>query len=515
MSPPPLSRAGAAARAAAMLATGLSALVLAPPVSVAVVGWFALAPWLAGSIDGPWRRRFGWGLLAGTTFELATRWSLVPTLTDFAHLPSPVAALTITLFCGYIGLRYALASVLAGAFRTRWGGAWPFLLATVWVALEWAQPDIFLFRQGSFQYRQPWVWQLASVAGPYGLSWLLLAVNGVLAEVWLRRREGRPLPVRPVAIVLALSVATLGFGAWRHASVVPQVEAARRVRIGFAQLRARAPSAGLDALAALVAVSRDVVDARPDLLVWGEGVFEQSPYDEPLHGNLRSLAREGGVPMLLGTGTTQADPAAPGKRRTWNSAYLLGADGEVVTRYDKMTLLAFGETVPAWLGPLRSVVPAVGNLAAGDEPRRFELPGFSFTVPICYEVTLPDAVDRLALGDIFVTITNDAWFGRTNATHLHAMLAAAAAIEHGRSLVRVAYTGSSMLVTADGAIVGETAPFTDAGGVFEVPITAVATGWAAGGRHFPHACAAIAGVLLVLVARPRRAGGVVSPALPE
>lgn len=495
-----------ALRGAAVVVTGVSALVLAPPVGLAAWGWVALAPWLAASGEGPVKRRAALGLAAGTIFELCLRWSLVPTLEDFAHLPLPVAALLITVFCAYIGLRYALASVLTGVFRARWGAAWPFAVATVWVATEWAQPDIFLFRQGSFHFREPWVWQLASVAGPYGLSWLVLVVNGVLAEAWLRWREGRPPPWRAAAVAGALVAAMVAFGAWRAPRVAREVAAAPTVRIGFAQLRSRLPSAGLDALPALVQASRAVVSQGPDLLVWGEGVFDQSPYDEPLHGALRTLAQTGGVPILLGTGTRQKDPAT-GDYRTWNSAYLIGTDGEVAARYDKMVLLAFGETTPAFLDPLRPLIPGLGSLAAGTEPRQFQVGDLSFTVPICYESTLPDQVDRLATGDLFVTITNDAWFGHTNATHLHAMLAAAAAIEHGKSLVRVAYTGSSMVVAADGSITGETRPFTEVGAVLTVPRTAIATGWRAGGRHFPVGCAAGGLVLVGLALRRRPVSG--------
>ena len=53
---------------------------------------------------------------------------------------------------------------------------------------------------------------------------------------------------------------------------------------------------------------------------------------------------------------------------------------------------------------------------------------------------------ELSHADLFVNITNDAWFGDTTAPHQHAMLAAVQAMHYGRPMVRIAYTGVNMVV---------------------------------------------------------------------
>jgi apolipoprotein N-acyltransferase len=164
--------------------------------------------------------------------------------------------------------------------------------------------------------------------------------------------------------------------------------------------------------------------------------------------------------------------------------------------------LPFAETFPF----LYDLIDGPGNFKAGTNPTLFEAEGTTFATPICYEAILPRAIRRLQEADVFVNITNDAWFGDTAAPHQHAMLAVARAVEFGRPMVRVAYTGVNMIVEPHGRVVYETSPFTEAAEVVELRLGKVDTPYRRWGDLFAFACLALSGLSIALLGLPSRRG---------
>src|SRR5690606_33742301 len=82
---------------------------------------------------------------------------------------------------------------------------------------------------------------------------------------------------------------------------------------------------------------------------------------------------------------------------------------------------------------------------------------------ICYEDILPIFARTLArVGDpqIFLNITNDAWFGDTDEPYLHMALSVFRAVEHRVPLIRAVNTGTSVHVDAAGRIVDQLHSYT-------------------------------------------------------
>ena len=188
-----------------------------------------------------------------------------------------------------------------------------------------------------------------------------------------------------------------------------------------------------------------------------------------------------------------------------NSVYLLDESGEVQQRYDKMVPLAFGEYIPlSDVFPiLKEWIQGPGDFSAGEDPVIFQGPGFTFSVPICYEAILSTFVrEQLSDVDLLLAVTNDAWFGTTQAPHQHAMLAANRALELGRPLYRLGYTGVSFVVTPTGHISNETRPYEEVSRVVEVPIGRIDTFFGRYGNWFPWLC--VVGTLFASVVTRRR-----------
>jgi apolipoprotein N-acyltransferase len=81
---------------------------------------------------------------------------------------------------------------------------------------------------------------------------------------------------------------------------------------------------------------------------------------------------------------------------------------------------------------------------------------------ICYEIIFPGLVRKFFTrgGDFMVTMTNDAWFGKTAGPYQHFTMAVFRAIENRKPVIRAANTGISGLIDSSGRIKAATALFT-------------------------------------------------------
>jgi apolipoprotein N-acyltransferase len=129
--------------------------------------------------------------------------------------------------------------------------------------------------------------------------------------------------------------------------------------------------------------------------------------------------------------------------------------------YDKMVPLPFGEYLPLgttfpWLA---DYIKGPGDFRAGTEALVFEMGGARLATPICYEGILGYLCDDFDSPDLFLNLTNDAWFGETSASDLHGMLVAIRAVELGVPVFRSTYSGTSFVVEPHGEIYAETKIF--------------------------------------------------------
>ncbi|HDK41582.1 MAG TPA: apolipoprotein N-acyltransferase, partial [Nitrospirae bacterium] len=148
------------------------------------------------------------------------------------------------------------------------------------------------------------------------------------------------------------------------------------------------------------------------------------------------------------------------------SAVLMSPDGEVLSVYDKIHLVPFGEYVP-----LRKIFPFIGKLVAaigdfrpGEEYTVMDAPPARVSAPICYEIIFPGLVRQFVLdgANVLATVTNDAWFGRSSAPYQHFSMAVFRAIENRVPVVRAANTGVSGFIDTRGRIKSRSDIFVEA-----------------------------------------------------
>jgi len=195
-------------------------------------------------------------------------------------------------------------------------------------------------------------------------------------------------------------------------------------------------------------------------LIWPESAF---PFfltrEADALAQIAGLLPEGTV--LITGGIRPPDGIAPNAavNRAYNSIYIIDQDGSILSVYDKVHLVPFGEYLPFQdfmerLGFMQ-LTKVAGGFIPGNRRRMLTAPRAPTFVPlICYEIIFPNAaVPGGERPGWMLNLTNDGWFGISSGPHQHFQQARLRAIEEGLPLVRAANTGISAVVDPLGRIV--------------------------------------------------------------
>jgi apolipoprotein N-acyltransferase len=470
------------------LASGFLLAIAFPNYNWAILAWLAVAI-LIIAIDGaspPQAAFCGW--LHGIVFyPVALPWIYV-VLRQYGNLDAFTAAGVLALISAAGGVFSGVFAVGVVFFERRRKG-WGLLAAPfLWVVLEWARthlPNIgFPWNLAGYAAAENIaLMQLAKWTGIYGLSFLIVAFNALLARAILR---GNGWTGRPWGAVVVSAIVIVGI-AWTGPRFIPAVPAdhiAHLVQTDFPQSESypanwmivhspelnqlaaisinaarrgeqKAESLNADGqfpagLPASVHLSGPVVDGP---VIWPEVPAPFSLQDPRFAARARDIARESGEDLLVGA--VEWRPARRGYD-AFNSAVLYDPGGQRIFTYDKIHLVPYGEFVP-W----RNLVPFAGRLTAdladftsGGSRSTGSFPGGQFGVFICYESIFPAEVRQFVKNgaQLLVNVSNDGWFGRSAAPAQHLLMARVRAVENRRWILRATNNGFTVSVDPYGRI---------------------------------------------------------------
>jgi apolipoprotein N-acyltransferase len=461
--------------AIAVSAGALSALAMAPfnawPVLLLT---FPVAVWL---IDGAGAGRFGGvpaAALAGFWFGLGyfvpgLYWIGYAFLVDastFAWL-LPFAVLGLPAYLAlFTALGFAVARLLWSRDARR-----VIALAVGLTLSEWLRGHVltgFPWNTIGYALSEPLALaQTASLIGLWGLTFLGVAIfasPAVLIDGSSRGRKPWLAPITALVLLLAMGI----YGTVRLASHPTSMVANVKLRIMQPNLQQDVRfnySAKAEVMKKYLALSdrasgpqstgvRDV-----DILIWPESAFPFFLTREP--DAMAQIADLLPSRTVLITGSVRAPDVPPGTRitRAYNSIYVIDHDGSVLSVYDKLHLVPFGEFLPFqdWMEKVGFVqlTKVQGGFIAGVRRRTLDIPHAPRALPlICYEAIFPgDVAERGDRAGWIVNLTNDGWFGISTGPYQHLQQARLRAIEQGLPLVRAANTGISAVIDPYGRIV--------------------------------------------------------------
>ncbi len=432
---------------------------------LAFVTWVPLYIALRGQTP---KRALFLGLVSGTTMTFAGFYWLADMLRTFSGFPTIACLFFVFVLSVYQAGRIGLMTWLYARARDRGYPAAP-VFACTFAASELIYPLLFPWFYGATVYKQPILAQTAELGGPIMVGLVLVSANLFIAELILARVEKRPVAKPLAGTTLAVVALSIVFGAIRIANVRKTMENAEMSQVGIVQgnmaliAKRENPSEGLRRHKTLTSELRA---KGADLVVWSESsvafTVPERMAPEFVHDRIASGL---GVPLIFGGVLFRR---GEGNEHWFNTAFGTNANGDLLGRYDKQYLLAFGEYLPfADTFPiLHHWSPNSGHFSKGKslEPIRIPVGGKERVIStlICYEDILPSFTNKLvsyAKPDLLVNMTNDAWFGDTVEPWEHLALATFRAIEHRRYLVRSTNSGVSAVVDPIGTIVAHTGTF--------------------------------------------------------
>jgi len=471
----------------------LKSLIFAP-FSVWPLAFVCLVPWvlmIGAAAQAP--RVYAYSFLLGVAYFLINvRWMYPATGAGYVALSVYLAFYFPLMAC-------AIRSVVR---RRRWplGLALP----VVWVGCEMLRAVVisgfpWFFLSHSLAGVLTLI-QISDLVGAYGVSFVVAAVNGAVADVviayWGRRGGSagslRPHPVRlSCGVALGLLIVTVLYGRTQLArdtmsqgpriailqgdfisSVDPvPVSEEEKKRIYFEMLEA----------AAAKQPDLYLIPESPWAMILNPVVRDYYPLSRESFADFRRHAMSQRAYIVTGCATRIETPNdLLTTSRTYNSAAIFKPDGSEIERYDKVHLVPFGEFVPFRFGRLRPLyfwlnrlMPFSGkdgsyeySLFHGDGFHRFDMKpasqpdrSFRFGIPICYEDVMPYVSREFVRGDpdrkgvdFLLNISNDGWFGRGVQQPQHLAICVFRAVENRVGIARAVNTGVSAFVDPNGAV---------------------------------------------------------------
>ncbi len=443
--------------------SGLLLCIIFPKFDMEILAWVSLVPLLFAIQRENLLTSLYLGLTTGFVSFLGILYWVIVAVNTYGGIHFILSGLILLLLVVYLSLYVAVFAFLLNYIRRRIGWDMVAVAPFLWVSLEYVR-SFFLTgfpwaTLGYSQYMSLPLIQVADITGVYGISFLILLVNSAVYDfISIIGRGERPPPLREGIVVLAILFVVFAYGVAQIKRVENISSRQRKITIGLAQgnidqsIKWNAANQE-ETLRIYQNLSLALAKEKPSLIIWPETAtpfFFQS--EEKYQSLVMEVAEKAGAYLLFGSPSYRW---TEGKVRYYNSAYLLSPRKEAIGRYDKIHLVPFGEYAPFsdFLFFLRSL-SAVGNLSPGKLIQNLHFPLGDFGVLICFEIIFPNLCRKFVKegADFLVTITNDAWFGRTSAPHQHLSMVTFRAIENRIPIVRAANTGISAFIDAKGEI---------------------------------------------------------------
>jgi apolipoprotein N-acyltransferase len=364
--------------------------------------------------------------------------------------------------------------------------------------------------------------QVTTITGIYGVSFLVAVFNALL--IWIvasppAKRKNRVLVVA-ATLVLLFAVQIVGP---RFVPTATASHVARVVQPNFPESEGYAGDWYADHKADMaeleqLSLRRSPGLRQPDLLVWPEAPAPFSFQDPHFGPYISRLATEFQHPVVVGVIDWKPIlESGKGIPRTglvpYNSAAMLNPIGQEAFLYDKIHLVPFGEYEPFPLihQVVTSVSEEVGGFRKGTARNvgRFSN-GNTFSIFICYEAIYAGEIRQFANNgaQLLINVSNDGWFGKSEAAEQHLRMARVRAVENRRWLIRDTNSGITAAIDPYGNVTRVMQRDTRDAADLPYDFRTDKTIYTRFGDWFAWMCVAVSAILVLLTFRKAKSPGV-------
>ena len=389
-------------------------------------------------------------------------------IADFGGLPIVASIGLMLLLCGYLALYPALAIWLSlRLFPTK---LLPLSLPFFWLLMEWLRSWLL----SGFPWLSLGYSQLASplsgwapIIGETGLSLLIIVLASMLAVI------SRVQQCLPALLAICIAYGS-GWLAKQHSWVtLNDTHSIAMIQGNIPQSLRWMPEQDEPTMQRYLDLTEPFWQS--DLVIWPEAAIpklELLSFDYLTRVDARAISAN----TALITGIVNYNWES---NEAWNNLIVLGKN-EIEqdtaayryfhgNRYAKHHLLPIGEFVPFedFLRPLAPLFDLpMSSFSRGDfQQANLVANGIKLAPAICFEIAFPRQVSANIYHDtdMIITVSNDAWFGRSHGPAQHLEIARMRALEFGRPVVRATNNGITAFVNHKGEVIAELPQFEAAG----------------------------------------------------
>ena len=201
---------------------------------------------------------------------------------------------------------------------------------------------------------------------------------------------------------------------------------------------------------------------KKTLFIWPEGIFYQSYLqDIKKYRDLFEEKFSDNHLIILGINNFSNNSDLD-EQKYFNSLIILNNKLEIISLYNKVNLVPFGEFLPfektlSKFG-LKKITRGYSSFSHGTERKIINLGGKlnkKTIIPlICYEIIYSGKIkEKNDFPDLIVNISEDAWFGRSIGPYQHFTKAIYRSIEEGVFIARSANKGISAFINPNGQLI--------------------------------------------------------------
>ena len=436
------------------------------PFFLSFIVFVALIPLFGAIYKSSTKNAFFAGLITGSIFFLGNLYWIIIAMNRYGGVDYLLALGILIFFSLFLGSFVALFSSII-SFLIRKKIPLFFAAPFTWVGMEYILSFILSgfpwCLLGYTQSRWPLFIQFADITGVYGVSFIIVIINTVIFEILLSITKKRRLPLLSIGITIILLIFIFSYG---KVKLSENFSAGKRLKIGVAQGNIPQDMKWNKEMIEMTldiyeGMTKNLAREGADIVIWPETAApfyfcEPTPYRE----KVLNIAKKNRIFLLFGA------PYYEVKNKEtfyYNSCFLVSPNGDIIGRYDKIHLVPYGEYVPLkrYFPFLGKVSSEIGDFRSGKKIKNLYGDDFIIGVLICFEIIFPDLVRRFVKNgaQLLVTITNDAWFGKTTAPYQHFDKAIFRAVENRVYLIRSANTGISGVIGPKGRVVISTPIF--------------------------------------------------------
>ncbi len=428
------------------------------------LAWFHLVPLGIALHNSGIKEGALCGFLFGFLGWLSSVWWVSVGLNLWVELSMPQAWLSTIVFSMYSALPYVLFGILNGLFSSLKKPLGPIKNACLLTILVSWFPNVFPGNASHSLYSYPIFIQVLDIGGVPLLLFILNLVNLLVVDIIIKLTKKKR-PLKSSLVLMIVFAMLIGYGQYRLDGLRAEIKTADSARIAnIVSIQPNIPLAhdkSADSIendnAVLTALSlsnRALADyPRTELVTWPElpvwfGCQEESKDREKLEATIKKA----GIPFLICCSEW-------GENETYyNTAVMIKKSGKNGQSYHKKLLVPFGEYLPyeKELPFLRKLFPGTLEYVPGKINVLYDLKqGVKIIPSLCYEIIFSKHIrDFVKMGgNIILNMTDDAWFGNSDASAIHMALGIYRAVEFRVPLIRVTNSGNGLFVQATGEII--------------------------------------------------------------